>query len=657
MSEPETPPPDPGPPGPPDDSSGEPPRESDLAVFESRVEDLVASEPVVPRLRAGRITTFTALALLLGIGLLGTAPSAPLAAPKPLDITKDGTPVPVGEEGRHLVSGAGLDLLFAKYDGALAAVRAVGDETGARDVPSLELVPEQEFAQYELRLWDSDDAGDKDVGSPVDVRIDPRGVVHRRRFIDRIVTVDTSLTLGVDEAGEPRRHLDFVLDLHNTGSKTMEVSFELSPFGSLPIGEITADMTPAERQAAQREPFRWWGLAVRETRDGRESTSVGVFDGAIEINDALAVGLMSRYGLRAIVPLDEPGDHQVRRKAEVGLKRVDSGLGGAIEAVGVLTWTTEGIRLEPDGRARRRLRLIFGPKTTWTTAGHGPDVALMTAGSSWIDQWRPVRFSRELMLDFLRGVLGLYASPGLALLLIGLLFALAKRPLDMRIGWSSARMVTLSPAFYRLGLMRREAEENFKSGEERTRIAKITREAEKRLYRDNEISSGLGCLVLLLLLPVFFGLLDAVGSGYALRDASFLWIRDLTKPDDFHRFAEPLFSIPFGRLLPREVPWDLTWRFDAIHLLPITLYALTWVEWLSLRMIGVKRRIGCISPVIGIIFFLLIYYKFDAGVQLVFLMIQLVRMVDTFRLHRYVLNPPAPADDSPTSGAVDTAAS
>jgi YidC/Oxa1 family membrane protein insertase len=57
------------------------------------------------------------------------------------------------------------------------------------------------------------------------------------------------------------------------------------------------------------------------------------------------------------------------------------------------------------------------------------------------------------------------------------------------------------------------------------------REEQTRLYREHGVGFPLGCLMMLVQLPIFFALFSCLRTEYSLRNASFLWIGDLSGPD------------------------------------------------------------------------------------------------------------------------------
>ena len=51
------------------------------------------------------------------------------------------------------------------------------------------------------------------------------------------------------------------------------------------------------------------------------------------------------------------------------------------------------------------------------------------------------------------------------------------------------------------------------------------------LYREHKVNPLGGCLPLVLQMPIFFALYQALMRSIALKGASFLWIKDLSEPD------------------------------------------------------------------------------------------------------------------------------
>ena len=52
-----------------------------------------------------------------------------------------------------------------------------------------------------------------------------------------------------------------------------------------------------------------------------------------------------------------------------------------------------------------------------------------------------------------------------------------------------------------------------------------------QLYKEHKVNPFGGCLPLILQMPIFFALYQALMRSVALKGASFLWIKDLSEPD------------------------------------------------------------------------------------------------------------------------------
>ncbi|MCI0586885.1 MAG: membrane protein insertase YidC [Planctomycetes bacterium] len=89
-------------------------------------------------------------------------------------------------------------------------------------------------------------------------------------------------------------------------------------------------------------------------------------------------------------------------------------------------------------------------------------------------------------------------------------------------------------------------------------------EAQGRLYKEHGLRPPfLGCLLMFLQLPVWYGLFSALRVGYDLRHAPFLWIEDLSQPDR---------TLAFGFTLP----WPLHWTH--LNVLPLSMMVVWWLQ-------------------------------------------------------------------------------
>ncbi len=113
---------------------------------------------------------------------------------------------------------------------------------------------------------------------------------------------------------------------------------------------------------------------------------------------------------------------------------------------------------------------------------------------------------------------GFTASYGLDIMILTVLIKVVLWPLTHKSMTSMKQMQKLAPQMERL-------KEKFASDKE-----KLNKEI-MELYRRNGVNPLGGCLPMLLQLPVFYGLYNALSTPIELRHAPFMWIKDLSKPD------------------------------------------------------------------------------------------------------------------------------
>ena len=81
------------------------------------------------------------------------------------------------------------------------------------------------------------------------------------------------------------------------------------------------------------------------------------------------------------------------------------------------------------------------------------------------------------------------------------------------------------------------------------------------LYKKYGVNPMGGCLPMLVQIPIFVGLWQAINTSVQLRHAKFLWIKDLAAPDMMFRF-----------------PWELPFLGHWFNLLPFLVIALMMIQ-------------------------------------------------------------------------------
>jgi YidC/Oxa1 family membrane protein insertase len=109
-------------------------------------------------------------------------------------------------------------------------------------------------------------------------------------------------------------------------------------------------------------------------------------------------------------------------------------------------------------------------------------------------------------------------SYGIDIILLTLMMKLVTAPLTHKSYTSMKQMQKLQPQMERL-------KERFKDDKE-----KLNKEI-MELYRRNKVNPLGGCLPMVLQIPIFYGLYNALQTPIELRHAPFMWIKDLSRPD------------------------------------------------------------------------------------------------------------------------------
>ena len=169
---------------------------------------------------------------------------------------------------------------------------------------------------------------------------------------------------------------------------------------------------------------------------------------------------------------------------------------------------------------------------------------------------------------------------GLAILALTTIIKLTLWPIQNKANRSMRQMAALSPKM-------QELREKYKDDPTR-----MNQEVMK-LYKQYGINPVGGCLPMMIQIPIFFGLFKMLGQAVELRNAKFLWVRDLSQPDT-------VGHLPF-----------LGW---PINIIPLCMAATQiWLMAMTPKTGDpTQRRIAMFMPLI----FLFICYNFAAALAL-----------------------------------------
>ncbi|MCX5711791.1 MAG: membrane protein insertase YidC [Candidatus Omnitrophica bacterium] len=153
----------------------------------------------------------------------------------------------------------------------------------------------------------------------------------------------------------------------------------------------------------------------------------------------------------------------------------------------------------------------LGPQEFKTIKNINPDwTAVMYFGT--------FDFIAQLLLQLLEFLHGMVHNWGLAIVLLSLIIYGILFPLSLKQMRSMKEMQILQP---RIEALRKEHKDN---------PQKLNKEI-MELYKEHKVNPLGGCLPMLLQIPVFFALYQALIRSVALKGANFLWIKDLSQPD------------------------------------------------------------------------------------------------------------------------------
>jgi YidC/Oxa1 family membrane protein insertase len=186
----------------------------------------------------------------------------------------------------------------------------------------------------------------------------------------------------------------------------------------------------------------------------------------------------------------------------------------------------------------------------------------------------------QFLLNFMNLLHSWLHDYGLAILALTTVIKLTLWPIQNKANKSMRQMAVLSPKM-------QELREKYKDDPTR-----MNQEVMK-LYKQYGINPVGGCLPMMIQIPIFFGLFKMLGQAVELRNAKFLWIKDLSQPDT-------LAYLPV-----------LGWR---INLIPILMAASQiWLMAMTPKTGDqTQRRVMMFTPLI----FLFICYNFAAALAL-----------------------------------------
>jgi YidC/Oxa1 family membrane protein insertase len=218
-----------------------------------------------------------------------------------------------------------------------------------------------------------------------------------------------------------------------------------------------------------------------------------------------------------IAPLTGKGNGVWGRRFDISPEQKMYGLVGALRM--------PGFQLPPDQTYSAKFEIWAGPKIYHR-------LARLDHNEAEIMDFGMFKIVAQFLLNFLNWLHGFLGSYGWSILALTAIVKIVLWPLQNKANLSMRRMALLNPKI-------QELREKYKDDPTR-----MNQEVMK-LYKDYGINPVGGCLPMMIQIPIFFGLFKMLGQAVELRNASFLWVKDLSQPDTVaHLFGLPINVIP-----------------------------------------------------------------------------------------------------------------
>ena len=279
------------------------------------------------------------------------------------------------------------------------------------------------------------------------------------------------------------------------------------------------------------------------------------------------VAVSDQFFTTLVAPLTAKADAVWGRRFDIE-RTPDQKLLGIEGALGM-----PGFELQPGQTYSARFEIYAGPKLYHR-------LAQLPHNEAEIMDFGMFKLVCQFLLNFMNLLHSWLHDYGLAILALTTIIKLTLWPIQNKANRSMRQMAALSPKM-------QELKEKYKDDPTR-----MNQEVMK-LYKQYGINPVGGCLPMMIQIPIFFGLFKMLGQAVELRNAKFLWVKDLSQPDTIAHL--PLLGWP-------------------INIIPLCMAATQiWLMAMTPKTGDpTQRRVMMFTPLI----FLFICYNFAAALAL-----------------------------------------
>jgi YidC/Oxa1 family membrane protein insertase len=170
-----------------------------------------------------------------------------------------------------------------------------------------------------------------------------------------------------------------------------------------------------------------------------------------------------------------------------------------------------GFEVQPGQTHTARFQIYAGPKIYHR-------LAQLSQNQAEVMDFGMFKIVCQFLLNFMNLLHSWLHDYGLAILALTTIIKLTLWPIQNRANRSMRQMAALNPKM-------QELRDKYKDDPTR-----MNQELMK-LYKQYGINPVGGCLPMMIQIPIFFGLFKMLGQAVELRNAKFLWVKDLSQPD------------------------------------------------------------------------------------------------------------------------------
>lgn len=248
--------------------------------------------------------------------------------------------------------------------------------------------------------------------------------------------------------------------------------------------------------------------------------------------------------------------------------------------------------------AKARLHLYVGPADIELVHVYGQDI------EKGIDLgMKIIRPLSGLVLSLMSWLHGFIPNYGIIIILFSVITKAAFYPLTQAQTKSMKRMQQVQPKIKAL-------QEKFKNDKDKLNQATM------KLYKEENVNPLAGCLPMLVQMPVFFALYQALNHTIALRGQPFVaWITDLSQPDS-------LFQLPF----------ELPMLGGDFNVLPILMSVAMYYQTKLTPSTG-GGQMAMMNTMLPLVM-VFIFYNMPSGLVLYWLVNTLMQVFQSWRIHK-----------------------